>query len=172
MEPTPISREDFRALFHSSRRAFHLELRDAYGVDEENGPFLAWLNGEPDDYQWRTSWLAHIRAVASAGVTVQRLRVVTEPHTDYVRWELAMDPANIEAGEDVRYLPRHQAKDILFPDEDCWLFDDEVLVLSLFQPDGRSGGFALAHDSGLLDRYRRVRDTAWRRAIPSTDYAV
>ncbi|MFI0482744.1 DUF6879 family protein [Actinomadura sp. 9N215] len=172
MEPTPISREDFRGLFRSSSRAFHLELRDTYGVDEENGPFLAWLNGEPDDYRWRRSWLTHVREVTSAGVSVQRLRVVTEPHTDYVRWEIAMDPANVEAGEDVRYLPRHLSNGIMFPDEDCWLFDDEKLVLSLFQPDGRSGGFALADDPGLLNEYRRARDTGWSRAIPSADYAI
>lgn len=172
MEPTPIRREGFRALFLSSRRAFHLELRDAYGVEEENGPFLAWLNGEPDDYQWRTSWLTHVRDVTAKGVSVQRLRVVTEPRTDYVRWEIALDPANIEAGEDVRYLPRNLAKDIQFPDEDCWLFDDDTLVLSLFQPDGRSGGFALANDSSLLDVYRNVRDAAWPRAVRSADYAV
>ncbi|WP_412516783.1 hypothetical protein K8Z49_41555 [Actinomadura madurae] len=172
MGPTPISREDFRALFRSSSRAFHLELRDSYGVDDENGPFRAWLNGEPDDYQWRTSWLDHVREVTSSGVSVQRLRVVSEPHTDYVRWEIAMDPANIEAGEDVRYFPRHLAKDIEFPDEDCWLFDDDTLVLSLFQPDGRSGGFALSDDLNLLETYRRVREAAWPRAIPSAHYTV
>jgi hypothetical protein len=170
MEPTPIKREDFRALFRSSRRAFHLELRDAYGVDEENGPFLAWLNGDPDDFRWRVSWLAHVREVTSAGTAVHRARVVTEPHTDYVRWEMAMDPANIQAGEEIRYLPRRLAEGVDLPEEDCWLFDDDTLVLSLFQPDGRSGGFALADDPVLLDRYRRVRDQVWSRAIPYADY--
>jgi hypothetical protein len=172
MEQTPIKREGFRALFRSARRAFHLELRDFYGVDEENGPFLAWANGEPDDYQWRTSWLTHVREATSAGVALHRARVVTEPHTDYVRWEMAMDPANIDAGEEIRYLPRHLAKDIELPEEDCWLFDDDTLVLSLFQADGRSGGFALAADRALLHQYHRVRDQVWSRAVPYTDYVT
>lgn len=169
MAATPIRREEFRALFGSAERAFHLELRDSYGVADENGPFLAWLHGEPDDYNWRESWLSFVREVAGT-VAIQRARVVSEPHTDYVRWEIALDPANIEAGEDVRYLPRNLAKDIEFPAEDCWLFDEDILVLSLFQRDGRSGGFALADDPGLRDRYRRIRNLVWSRAIRRFDY--
>jgi hypothetical protein len=83
METQPITRESVRSRFHLYARAFHLELRDRYGVDQENEPFRRWLNGEPDDHSWRVSWLTFVRDVTSSGVSVQRARVITEPHTDY-----------------------------------------------------------------------------------------
>ncbi|MGH3929161.1 MAG: DUF6879 family protein, partial [Pseudonocardiaceae bacterium] len=95
-----ITFEEFQDAFSASRRAFHLELRDNYHVEDEEVPFRKWLKGEPDDYGWRIEWLSFIREVTTRGAAVERARVVTEPHTDYVRWELALDPQNIAAGED------------------------------------------------------------------------
>jgi len=93
---------------------------------------------------------------------------VTEPHTDYVRWELALDPQNIDAGEDIRYLSRRRAEGIALPTEDCWLFDDVRLVLSLFgfKPEGGSGGFVRTYDPDLIRQYRVVCSQVWSRAVP------
>jgi hypothetical protein len=35
----PITAEQFEDLVHQSRRAFHLELRDSYHVEQEDAPF-------------------------------------------------------------------------------------------------------------------------------------
>lgn len=98
-----LTSDDFRALFRSSRRAFHLELKESYNVNREAEPFQKWLAGEPDTYEWRRDWLAFIHEVTEAGIIVQRVRVAGVPPTDYLRWELALTPQNIEAGEDVRH---------------------------------------------------------------------
>lgn len=165
-----ITFQEFQDLFRRSKRAFHLELRDSYHVEDEVVPFGKWLKGEPDDLEWRGEWLSFMEDVAGKGVKIERVRVVTEPHSDYVRWELALDPQNIDAGEDIRYLPRHETEGISFPEEDCWLFDDDRLVLSLFKPEGGSGGFAREADPDLITEYRAVRDQVWSRAIPYAEY--
>jgi hypothetical protein len=167
-----ITFQEFQGIFRVVRRAFHLELRDDYHIEDEEVPFRKWLKGEPDDFGWRIEWLSFVKGVITRGVVVQRARVVTEPHTDYVRWELALDPQNIAAGEDIRYLPRHNAEDIVLPTEDCWLFDDERLVLSLFKPGGGSGGFAREYNPDLIRRYRVVCNQVWSRAIPYTEYVT
>lgn len=168
----PIAFQEFEDMLRASTRAFHLELRDVYRVEEEAVPFEKWLKGEPDDLVWRTEWLSFIKEVTANGVKVERARVVTEPHSDYVRWELALDPQNVAAGEDIRYLPRHRAVSIDLPEEDCWLFDDERLVLSLFKPGGGSGGFARETEQGLIVRYRAACDQVWSRAVPYADYVA
>lgn len=165
-----ITSREFESLFRPGVRAFHLEMRDVYRVEQEDVPFQRWLQGLPDDYSWREEWLSFVRAVTSAGTVIQRVRIVTEPHSDYVRWERELDPQNAKAGEDIRYLPRAQASDITLPAEDCWLFDDDQLVLSLFKPDGRSGGYATEDDPQLVAQYRAVRDEVWARAIPYAEY--
>jgi hypothetical protein len=165
-----ITYGQFKELVRSGRRAWHLELRDTYNVEQEDVPFGKWRRGEHDDFAWLAEWLSFVRDVTSAGVRVERLRVVTEPHSPYTRWSLSHTRLNVDAGEDVRYLPRHLAPDIEFPAEDCWLIDDDQLVLSLFQPDGRSAGYGREEDPALTARYRAVRDTTWPRATPYADY--
>jgi hypothetical protein len=153
-----------------SRRAFHLELRDSYHVVQEDEPFARWLAGEPDDYAWRQDWLSFVREVTAGGTRIERLRVITEPPSDYVRWEHALDPQNIAVGEEIRYLPRQVATDVSWPAEDCWLLDDDQLILSLFKPDGRSAGFAIEDAPDLVVQYRAVRDIGWPRGMPSAEY--
>jgi len=168
----PLSYEAFKALALSSKQAFHLEQRDVYNVAAEDEPFGRWLSGEPDDYAWHQDWLNFLRQATAAGVVVQRVRLASVPHSDYVRWGLDVSPLNIEAGEDIRYLPRHLTVGIKLPDEDYWLLDDDTLILSVFSPDGRTGGFAREPDPELLRQCLIARDQLWDRAIPYAQYAA
>jgi hypothetical protein len=168
----PLSYEDFKALALASGRAFHLEQRDTYNVEAEDEPFRRWLDGEPDDYAWHGEWASFVRQATAAGVQVQRLRLASVPHTDYIRWGLDVSPLNIKAGEDIRYLHRHLTSDIDLPGEDFWLLDDDVLVLSVFSADGRTGGFARSMSPELLRQCIAVRDQSWERAVPYAEYAA
>ena len=105
-------------------------------------------------------------------MAVQRVRLASRPHTDYIRWGLDVSPLNIEAGEDIRYLPRHLAGDITLPEQDYWLMDDDTLILSVSSADGRTGGFASEPGPDLLRQCLAVRDQVWDRAIPYARYAA
>lgn len=168
----PLSYEDFKALACNRKRAFHLEQRDTYNVAAEDEAFGRWLRGEPDDYAWHADWLDFVRQATAAGVQLQRVRLASVPHSDYVRWGLDVSPLNIEAGEDIRYLPRHLAEGIGLPDEDFWLLDEDVLVLSVFSADGRTGGFARPSSPELLRQCVAVRDQVWERAVPYAQYVA
>jgi len=168
----PVSYEDFKALACSRKRAFHLEQRDAYNVASEDEPFRRWLRGEPEDYAWHADWLSFVRQATAAGVRVQRVRLASVPHTDYIRWGLDVSRLNIEAGEDIRYLPRQLATGIELPEEDYWLLNDDVLILSVFSPDGRTGGFAEPSSPDLLGQCVAVRDQVLERAIPFAQYVA
>jgi len=167
-----LSYEGFKTLALTSKRAFHLEQRDTYNVAAEDEPFGRWLRREPDDYAWHQDWLNFLRQATAAGVQVQRVRLASVPHSDYIRWGLDVSPLNIEAGEDIRYLPRRLTEDLKLPDEDYWLLDDDTLILSVFSPDGRTGGFASEPSPGLLRQCLAVRDQVWDRAIPYTEYVA
>ena len=167
-----LTYEDFKALALAHGRAFHLEQRDTYNVESEDEPFRRWLDGDPDDYAWHAEWASFVRQAAAAGVLIQRLRLASEPHTDYIRWGLDVSPLNIKAGEDIRYLPRHLIADIELPQEDFWLLDDDLLILSVFSADGRTGGFARSSSPELLRQCIKVRDQAWQRAVPYAEYTA
>lgn len=167
-----LSYDAFKTIAGTCKRAFHLEQRDTYTVAAEDEPFGRWLRGEPDDYAWHQDWLSFLRQATAAGVMVQRARLASVPHTAYIRWGLDVSPFNIEAGEDIRYLPRNLTTDIELPDEDYWLLDDDTLILSVFSPDGRTGGFAREPDPEVRRQCLVVRDQVWSRAIPYAQYVA
>jgi uncharacterized protein DUF6879 len=168
----PLSYEEFKALARASSRAFHLELKDTYHVVTEDEAFRRWQRGEPDDYAWHEEWLDFVRTAIAAGVQVQRVRVVSVPHTDYTRWGLEIARLNVQAGEVVRYLPRHLTADIDLPEDDYWLLDDDTLVLSVFSADGRIGSFVRERSPELLGQCLAARDQVWARAVPYARYVA
>ncbi|MFE3280917.1 DUF6879 family protein [Nocardia sp. NPDC059239] len=162
---------EFGDMFRSCRKsAFHLEVQDVYETPEESEPFRKFLNGEPDDFAWLQGWFDLVRESSKRGVAFTRVRVVTVPHVDYVRWSLAVSPLNIEAGEDIRYLPRHLVNADDLTADDYWLFDDSTVAYTLFTPDGAAAGAAVTTDPVLVRRCAQVRDAVWRQAIPYAEY--
>jgi hypothetical protein len=70
------------------------------------------------------------------GVRIRRVRIVSEPLSDYMRWEHACMDTNVEAGEDIRWLARTSAADLMLPGADCWVFDHRVVRWNLQRGDG------------------------------------
>ncbi|WP_171169549.1 DUF6879 family protein [Streptomyces sp. I05A-00742] len=168
---TPAQRDE---LFDSFERdAFHLELRDDYGSPVEDTPYARWQRGQADDYTWLGPWMALMKRVTGEGRTVRRVRVVSEPHSEYVTWEHSLTRLNIEAGEDIRWLPRHRLpKDVTFPlrGNDWWLYDDRLLAVGHFDSEGRVMGSEIVEDPDTVAECIRLRDLLWSVATPHTDY--
>ncbi|MBY8862155.1 hypothetical protein K7711_37170 [Nocardia sp. CA2R105] len=159
-------------LFGECRReAFHLEVRDAYAVADESEPLRRFLDGEPDDYAWLEPWLQLVKDTTGRGVAVTRVRVVTVPHTDYTRFSLAVTELNTGAGEDIRYLPRHEAGEV--PGDDFWLLDDNRVVFNLVDENGRAvDTAALTADAGIVEHCRQIKQQLWSLATPYRGYFV
>ena len=114
-----------------------------------------------------------MKRVSGEGKTVRRVRVITEPHSQYVGWEHWLTDLNLDAGEDIRWLPRHQLPEgITFPldGNDWWLYDDRLLAVGHFDPEGRVLGSEILKDPDTVAECVRVRDLLWAAAIPHTEY--
>jgi hypothetical protein len=162
--------ELFRTLQHD---AFHLELRDSYGNPLEDEPLVKWRAGVLDDRHYLQPWLAMVRTVTGSGKAIRRLRVITEPVTEYVRFEWEITPDNLAAGEDIRWLPRHLVPaEIEFPcgGLDWWLFDDQIAAFGYFHEDGRVKGSEIVTDPEIVGQCVRVRDRLWPLAVRHSDY--
>lgn len=156
-----------------SASAVHLEMRDTYF---SNSRFEAWQDGQRVDWADRASWWRpyhdSIADAVTRGVRVRRARVVSEPVTDYIRWEHYQTRANIEAGEEVRWLPRYHAVDLLLPPNDYWVFDDRLVRVHHFSGDGQWVGKELILDAQLTLRHLTAFEEVWEQAVPHHEYEV
>ena len=164
--------QEFRQLFRQAhQRAFHIETKDGYAVEEEAIALARFIEtGELEyDPAWK-SWDDHVREVTSSGVRVQRTRVVTEPHTDYTRFLYATTKSNLDAGEDIRWLPRDTVDKNELTSDDWWAFDNDIVAFTAFRQDGNLGGFAVTTDPIIVRYCLSVRDKIWSMATPHQEY--
>ncbi len=156
------------------REAIHLEMRDSYALSGETRRFAAFLaTGTRDrsaEAPERRYWTELIQRLTRTGKRVRRARVISEPVTDYIRFEWAGTDVLVDAGEEVRWLPRRQASPIAFPGNDFWLFDGRSVVFSVFSGEGEVVERQLATDQNTLDLCLAAFEAVWQLATPHGEY--
>jgi hypothetical protein len=152
----------------------HLEMRDVYATDVERGRFSAWRRGEPLDPDaeaaWWAPWFEVMAGLTAAGATLRRLRIVSEPVTDYIRFEWLDAAELVRAGEDVRWLPRRQASTLMLPGNDFWSFDRKSVAFTYFSGDGHVLDRELTEDRAVVAACVSSFEAAWKIAIPHAEY--
>jgi hypothetical protein len=103
---------------------------------------------------------------------MRRARVVSEPVTEYIRYEHSCTPQNLAAGEEVRWLPRRLASDLLFPGNDCWLFDNDLIRFGLFPGGGAFVERTLCDAPDVIKNVSEAFEAIWNRALPHDRYTI
>lgn len=162
----------------AQQSAVHLEMRDSYGVGDESEDFNTWKRTgrrdiDPASTYW-APWVDVIRRTVARGVAVRRARVVSEPVTDYIRYEHAGTVVNLHAGEQVRWLSRRQASDIALPGNDCWVFDGEIVLFNHFSGDGNWSGpdWEVRSEPSVAQLASSAFEAVWERGVPHEKYTV
>jgi hypothetical protein len=165
---TKEERDEFFIRFR--RAALHLEMRDSYGTQVEKPHLRKWERGEPDDIEWLKPWFDTVRLGTQSGKVFRRMRIISEPITDYIRWEHMDAHLFVEAGEDIRWLPRKLVSAIAFPGNDFWMFDAETVIFSVFSGNGDVVEWQLYTDAAVVQLCKSAFDSAWKLAIPHSEY--
>lgn len=167
---TPIR----EALSATQRSAVHLEMRDSYMLDDPE--FVAWQNGARyaprDRASWWRPWLDVVSEAVGRGVVMRRARIISEPISDYIRYEYDGAFTNAAAGEQVRWLPRRRAADLCLPGADFWLFDEETVIFNHFTGDGQwsEPGMERRTDPAVAKLCSGAFESVWERAVPHAEY--
>ena len=171
-EFTDLDSPEWLALFESIKRSwFRLETLQMYAVDYERDEFEQFLRTgqlerEPGD------WQRMLHRLSATGRNLQRVHIVEEPLTDYLRYEFAAYQQNAASGEEIRLLP------VTPPDwpgglpkgQDFWLFDDTDIWDMQYDEKGRFLRATHSDDPDHLEECRRWRDLALGTSIDLTDY--
>lgn len=171
MSVTRITDEEFEELLTSfEREALHLETRDAYGTAVELPHMAKWARGEPDDLVWLEEWCAALREGTKAGKHVRRARIVSEPLSDYQRWSYSIAQPMVDAGEDIRWVPRRLLSTTMIPGNDFYLFDDRLLVFLTYAGNGLATGKFTSAEDVHIQLCRESFEAVWKFAVPHREY--
>ena len=173
----PQNVPDFAELLRGAQHsAVHLEMRDSYSVGDEVEAFERFkktgeVDNDPNASFW-PSWVPLVTDAISRGVVMRRARIVSEPVTDYIRYEHAITPVNLAAGELVRWLPRSQASVIALPGNDFWLIDNRLVLFHWFTGDGDWAGHAFTGDATAVQLCASAFETVWELGTPHEKFTV
>ncbi|RJL35638.1 DUF6879 family protein [Bailinhaonella thermotolerans] len=161
-------------LFAKTRHSVtHLEMRDTYGTSSLG--YQAWRKGVPIEeiarYDYLKPWVELVAGHVARGVSFRRARIISEPVSDYIRYEYGITPAaNLVAGERVRWLPRPQARDIALPGCDFWQFDGGLVRFVFQDGDGEKVGNDLSDDPAVAELCSSAFEAVWSRALDHQEY--
>ncbi|MEU4410608.1 DUF6879 family protein [Streptosporangium sp. NPDC023963] len=173
--PEALTFDQWTAMFRSCERsAVHLEMRDLYAVSAEDPMFSAWRAGHRDDpadeASWWRPWLSLMRETTDRGVEVKRARIVSEPVTEYIRFEYDVSFTNLAAGEQVRWLPRRLASGIALPGNDFWLLDGDRVQFNHFTGDGDWAGVEWCEEPDVVKLCAAAFEAVWAAGTDHGDY--
>ncbi|MEU8520873.1 DUF6879 family protein [Streptomyces sp. NBC_01216] len=171
------SLSNFTDLIRSAERsAVHLEMRDVYAIPNENERFTAWRQGhrlDPDDREsWWRPWLDVVQEITAKGVRLRRARIVSEPPSEYIRYEHSFTFTNIAAGEEIRWLPRRLASGLALPGNDFWMFDGKLVQFNVFDGDGHWVHTDQTDDQTTAGLCADAFEAVWDLATPHDKYTI
>ncbi|WP_218005992.1 DUF6879 family protein [Actinomadura hibisca] len=150
------------------RSVVHLEARDTY--DATDPAFLKWRENGDTSYDW-DGWVEKLSDAIARGVRFRRLRIVSEPVSDYIRWEHAISYGNVRAGEELRWLPRRLAFDLAQPVADYFMFNQRLIRYNFTAGDGTdTGDMKYVTDPRQIVPVVGQFEMLWERAVPHEDY--
>lgn len=171
MRRTLTNDEFSRQLREYSSTAYRFELQPFYTVEGEQESFRAFLDGRPVsplEVAEDRAWLEMVRKQAAEGKRMARVRVHSNPPTDYQRWMRWRGAFNERAGESLHYLTVQQATAAGILSgvalRDWWFFDGARLMVLTHSPEGRRIHTELITDETELTKARAL----WDLAVHST----
>lgn len=170
-----ISGEERGRFFTTFKReALHLEMRDVYAVPDEAERLALFLEKGFRDHNAeaaeRRPWMDLIRKATEDGKVFKRARIISEPVTDYIRYEWEGASVNADAGEQIRWLPRRLASSIALPGNDFWLFDSTTVAFTVFTGGGDVLERQLTKDPAVVQLCKAAFEAVWSIAAPHSEY--
>lgn len=156
-------------LIDSARNVLKVELRDNYAVDGEL--FAAW-QGRDFDAVARAAKGSRDKVAArvASGMVLRRVKVISEPLSEYQRFAFDYSAHAVDAGEEIRWLPRRSASTVLLPGNDYFVLDDEFVIFNVLGGANERAEQQLYRDAGVVSLCRSSFDAAWAVSIPHREY--
>ncbi|MEV7089861.1 DUF6879 family protein [Streptomyces sp. NPDC093085] len=166
-----LAGEEWAARFEGFRReAWRLETLPQYLMPQEEEEFAAFKGGaRVDPLAVSDEYTDRLRRQVTEGRSQGRVHVVTQPLSDYLRFEFSRYYVpHALAGEQIRILDVTDQVNPLEGVQDFWLFDRSEVVLMNYHPDGRQINREVHEgDPARFIEYQRI---AVAESVPFEEY--
>lgn len=162
--------DEWQAKFRDFQtEAWRLETLPAYKVPAEEEEIREFLAGSRiDPHTYADEYTDDLKRVRSAGKHKGRVRVVTRPLSDYLRYEFMYYEPHAMAGDDIRILDVTDRENPISNVQDFWMFDRSTVVLMNYEPDGTQNSREVFE--GDLTPFREAQRIALAESIPFSEY--
>jgi hypothetical protein len=164
-----ISLQQRAELIKGTRDMLKLELRDNYAVDSDT--IAAWRSNNFDvvaaSYD---EWRDEVADLVAAGKTLRRVRVVSEPLSEYQKMSIQFSGSAVNAGEDLRWLPRRLVSVVPLPGNDCFVLDGQIAMFNILDGNDDRAQVQVSRDPDVVRFCRDAFETAWSLATPHREY--
>lgn len=160
------------AIRRFDRESLHLEMRDAYGTEVELPRMAAWAAGEQDDHEWLRPWCDDLRTFMADGKSVRRARIVSEPLSTYRQWSYHNATLMVDAGEDIRWVPRRLVSSLGLPGNDFFMLDGRLVIFLHYTGNGLNTDFVTSTDPDDIRLCSTAFEAVWPLGIPHRAYKL
>ena len=172
-----LTEQEFRrAVLDITTSAFRAERQPFYLEEPEEDLRRAFLRGDvepPIAIPFFQDWYDQVQGHTRAGREIVRVRVHSDPPSEYQRYVRWLGTWNERAGEQLLYLTRERADELDLLDDtraDWWLLDagqaPQRVIIMTFDADGRRISNRMVTDPATVKRAAAWRDRAVRHAVP------
>jgi hypothetical protein len=150
------------------QEAWRLETLPQYLVPQEAEEFAAFREGRPLPPYTASPYTERVSRQRSEGKYHGRVHIVTQPLSDYLRFEFRYYAVHVRAGDDIRILDVTSRPNPLEGVPDFWMFDRREVVLMNYEDDGRQiNREVFEGDVAPFIEYQRI---AVAESVPFEEY--
>jgi hypothetical protein len=111
-----------------------------------------------------------VRQHVAAGRKLRRARVVSLPLSEYQRWSYSIAYPMVEAGEDIRWVPRREVSSIGLPGNDFYLIDNRLIIFLHYAGNGLATDRVVSTNAGDVRLCQEAFEAVWKLSIPHRDF--
>lgn len=165
-----ISTQRRGELVAHARASLKLELRDNYAVDAD--ALDAWRRGGATEARKLVQPYAEKLAakIAAGEKNLRRVKVLSEPPSEYMQHALDVAGLLVDAGEDIRWLPRRLTSALLLPGNDFFVLDGEIVIFNVLDGEDNRAEQQLFTEPDVVNSCLDAFEAAWKLAVPHREY--
>ncbi|MEK6846213.1 MAG: DUF6879 family protein [Nanoarchaeota archaeon] len=156
------------------KNIFRLEAIPEYNIPEDLVSFKKWKQGKSDLDEASKKWLENLSKTGWRGVRMQRVRVVSLPLSEYIKYEIDFWKYSIKNGEEILFLEdkkyRTAIQNIDFELRDFWMFDDKVSIIFHYDETGDFVKEEPVADQRVIKKHLELKQKMLQLAIPMGEF--